>query len=326
MSVGKGPVLVCGVASESPLAMVIEAAERLGVDCQVIDQRRLATQDIEVGVRGGRLFARWWNGSAALDLTRCGGAYTRVVPASLLRDAPRDPQGVLHHHYFVDALNAWLEAAPLRVANRMAAGMSNASKPWQAQLIRRAGFATPESLLSNDPDAVRAFRRAHGRVVFKSASGVRSIVTTLTDAHDAELQRIRALPTLFQAFVPGVNYRVHVVGGQVFCTRVDSDATDYRYASREGVEARMQADRLPPDVARRCVELARGMGLELAGVDLKLRPDGEYVCFEVNPSPAYSCFDRESAEAVAEALVIHLYGGSRRASHRKRHPLESAPA
>lgn len=321
-----GPILVCGVPSESPLAMAIAAAKRLGVACRVIDQRHLAGQDIEVGVRGGVCFAHWWNGAERLDLGRCPGAYTRLVPASLLRDAPTDPQGVLHRHYFVDALGAWLEAAPLRVANRNAAGRSNASKPWQAQLIRRAGFATPESLLSNDPAVVRAFRRAHGRVVFKSASGVRSIVTPLTDAHDAELERIRDLPTLFQAFVPGVNYRVHVVGEAVFCTRVDSAATDYRYASREGLDAAMHPDRLPPEIARRCVALAAGMGLALAGIDLKRRPDGVFVCFEVNPSPAYSCFDRESAEAVAEALVLHLSGGRRRASHRKRHPAQGAPA
>lgn len=42
---------------------------------------------------------------------------------------------------------------------------------------------------------------------------------------------------------------MHVVGGQVFCTRVDSEATDYRYASREGVAADMHADRLPDDIA-----------------------------------------------------------------------------
>ena len=321
-----GPVLVCGVASESPLAMAIEAAGRLGIDCRVIDQRNLAGQDIEAGVRGGKLFARWWDGASELDLARCGGAYTRVVPASLLRDAPADPHGVMHHHYLVDALNAWLEAAPIRVANRMGAGISNASKPWQARLIRDAGFAVPPSIVTNDPDAVRAFRRIYGEVVFKSASGVRSIVTRLGDAHDAELERIRALPTLFQAFVPGVNYRVHVVGEGVFCTRVDSDATDYRYASREGTSAEMHPDSLPADVARRCVALAAGMGLALAGIDLKRQPDGQFVCFEVNPSPAYSCFDRESAEAVAEALVIHLSGGSRRGSHRKRHPAEGAPA
>ena len=240
--------------------------------------------------------AGWWNGTTEFDLSRCGGAYTRVVPASMLRGAPTDPQGVLHHHYLVDGLNAWLEVAPLRVANRMGPGMSNASKPWQGQLIRKAGFATPESIVTNDPAAVLAFRQKHRRVIFKSASGVRSIVTPLSGAQDAALERVRALPTLFQAFVPGVNYRVHVVGGQVFCTRVDS------------------------------VLLAAGMGLELAGIDLKRRPDGEFVCFEVNPSPAYSCFDRESAQAVAEALVIHLSGGARRGSHRKRHPVESTPA
>lgn len=320
------PILICGVASESPLAILIDAAERLGVDCHVIDQRHLAGQDIEVGVRAGKLFARWWNGVTSLDLQRCGGAYTRLVPVSAMRDVPSDPHGRLHCHYFVDGLSAWLEMTDLPVVNRTAAGMSNSSKPWQAQLIQRAGFATPPSLLSNDPQAVRDFLRRHGRVVFKSASGVRSIVSVLDDAHAARLDQVKALPTLFQAFVPGVNYRAHVLGQEVFCTRVDSTATDYRYAEREGLEAELHFDRLPDEVAQRCVALAASMGLELAGIDLKRRPDGEYVCFEVNPSPAYSCFGRESSHKIAEALVRYLSGGKNRASHRKPHPSERRSA
>jgi glutathione synthase/RimK-type ligase-like ATP-grasp enzyme len=74
------------------------------------------------------------------------------------------------------------------------------------------------------------------------------------------------------------------------------------------------------------VALTASLGLEMGGIDLKRTPEGEYVCFEVNPSPAYSCFDRESAEAVAEALVIHLSGGARHGSRRKRNPLESTLA
>ncbi len=317
-----GPVLICGVADESPLAMAIAAARRLGVEHLVLDQRRLAGQELRVGIRGGRPFAHWWTGTASVDLSRCGGAYTRALPAALLRDRPADTRALRHDHYFVDALNAWLEHAPLRVANRIGAGLSNASKPWQAQIIRAAGFATPDSLLTNDPEAVRAFRRRHGRVVFKSASGERSIVSTLEGAHDTRLQHLRHLPTLFQAYVPGLNYRVHVVGRRVFCTRIDSPATDYRYAGREGVAAEMRPDRLPPGLARRCVTLTADLGLEMSGIDLKRTPEGDYVCFEVNPSPAYSCFDRESAQAVAEALVIHLSGGDRRGSRRQRHPVE----
>ncbi|HEY9103474.1 hypothetical protein, partial [Chitinimonas sp.] len=264
----KGPILFVGVADESPLAMAIAAAKRLGLPQLIIDQRQLTGQDVEIGIRRGQCFARWWSGSSEFDLTTCTGAYTRAIPASLVRDKAGGPHGVLHDHYFVDALNAWLEVAPLRVANRLAAGCSNGAKTWQAQQILAAGFNIPPSLISNDPDEVLAFRRQHRRLVFKSASGLRSIVTPLEGEHEARLDRIRVLPTLFQAYIPGVNYRVHVVDKQAFCTRIDSRATDYRYAEREGCAAGMEADRLPDEVAQRCIRLAQRLGLVMAGIDL----------------------------------------------------------
>ena len=47
---------------------------------------------------------------------------------------------------------------------------------------------------------------------------------------------------------------------------------------------------LPGSVARRCVRMVHGMGLHVGGVDLRRRPDGGWVCFEVNPSPAFTFF------------------------------------
>ena len=65
--------------------------------------------------------------------------------------------------------------------NRTAAMASNGSKPYQTQLIRAHGFAVPETLITNDPDLVRAFHQQHRRVIYKSISGARSIVHTLEE-------------------------------------------------------------------------------------------------------------------------------------------------
>jgi glutathione synthase/RimK-type ligase-like ATP-grasp enzyme len=73
-----------------------------------------------------------------------------------------------------DTLTRWAEISPARVVNRVAPMGSNFSKPYQAQLIKRYGFEVPETLITNDPELVRAFRVRHGRVIYKSISGVRS--------------------------------------------------------------------------------------------------------------------------------------------------------
>src|SRR5690606_18301527 len=140
---------------------------------------------------------------------------------------------------------------------------------------------TPETLVTNDPDLARAFIREQGRVVYKSISGVRSIVREV-DADDvARLDRIRSCPVQFQAYVEGRNVRVHTVGTEVFATGITTDATDYRYAHREGGRAAtLEALEVSDDLAAQCVALAHDLELPLAGIDLKVTPQDDVYCFE----------------------------------------------
>jgi glutathione synthase/RimK-type ligase-like ATP-grasp enzyme len=48
------------------------------------------------------------------------------------------------------------------------------------------------------------------------------------------------------------------------------------------------------------------LDLPLCGIDLKRASDGRYFCFEVNPSPAYSYYQENAGQPIAEALVRFL--------------------
>jgi hypothetical protein len=90
-----------------------------------------------------------------------------------------------------------------------------------------------------------------GSVIYKSASGVRSIVRRVEQEDLPRLERIRWCPTQFQRHVPGTDIRVHVVGRSVFAATIVSDATDYRYAARDiGVEPEIVACELDAPMAR----------------------------------------------------------------------------
>jgi glutathione synthase/RimK-type ligase-like ATP-grasp enzyme len=173
---------------------------------------------------------------------------------------------------------------------------SNFSKPYQAQLIREHGFDVPETLVTNDPDRVLAFRQAHGPLVYKSISSERSIVQRLREEDLARLDRVRWCPVQFQAYVPGPNLRVHTVGKEVFGTLIETDAVDYRYATRQAGRAR-------------CVGLAAALDLAVAGIDLKLAPDGRIVCLEVNPSPVFSYYEQHTGQPIADAIARLLDAG-----------------
>lgn len=202
---------------------------------------------------------------------------------------------------------------PGRVLNRTGPMGSNSSKPYQAQLIRQQGFRVPETMVTNDPDLVLKFHAEHKRTVYKSISGIRSIVQTLEETDLVRLDHIRWCPTQFQEFIEGTNVRVHVVGSEVFATSITTDATDYRYAQRAGKEAMLEAIELPDELSGKCVNLANALELGFAGIDLKMTPTNEAYCFEVNPSPAYSYYQSHTGQNIARAVARYLGGIERTA-------------
>jgi ribosomal protein S6-L-glutamate ligase RimK-like protein len=305
-------ILLAGIRSEPALARVAAELDELGVPVAWFDQRRAAESACRYriddrGVRGTLSL-----GEHQLRLEDVCAVYTRLMDDRFLpelRGLPADAPGRAACRRLHDTFIAWLELAPGRVMNRSNAMASNGSKPYQAQAIRAAGFDVPETLVTNEPDLVRDFAAAHGRVIYKSVSGVRSIVREVDDDALARLDDIRWCPVQFQAYVDGVDVRVHVIGRQVFATRVTSTAADYRYAGRDGGSpARLAPTRLSQAIEQRCVELTERLGLLFSGIDLRITPAGRVVCFEANPCPAYSYYEGHTGQPIARAVARHLAG------------------
>jgi glutathione synthase/RimK-type ligase-like ATP-grasp enzyme len=214
------------------------------------------------------------------------------------------------------ALIALANTAPALVVNRPAASHSNGSKPYQQQIIARHGFRVPRTVVTTVPEEARRFYEVcRGRVIYKSISAQRSIVRRITADDLERLEQIRCCPTQFQEYIPGVDIRVHTVADRVFATEIVTAAMDYRYANREGATREMRALDLPKDVAERCVGLTRALGLVVGGVDLRRSPDGQYYCFEVNPSPGFTFYQAHTGQRIGDALVDLLSQGAKERRH-----------
>lgn len=303
-------ILLCGIASEPPMARVAEALEELDEPYVFFHQRRWAQYSLTGTISDAGLAGRLRLGSVQVDLADVRAVYTRLMDDRRLPEVVALADGAPERrwcHELHRSLATWQEVTVARVINRAAAQASNASKPYQSQLIRRHGLRIPETLITDDPERVLAFRSQHGRLVYKSISGIRSIVRELGDDDLARLERIRWCPTQFQARVAGEDVRVHCVGERAFASRIISPAVDYRYAHQDaGLPVRVEATGLEDELAERCVALTRSLGLELSGIDLRLAPDGEAYCFEVNPSPAFSYYEAMTGQPIARAIAEHL--------------------
>ncbi len=284
-------ILLWGPPTDPPLAAVFAALSRRSAPAALIDAETAACSVLltvdpvvcgSLGVDG-----------AEIDLAAVDGLYLRPgVPAA------GSERAAVH-----EALWAFSEVTSAIVLNRPAAMAGNGSKPYQAAQARAVGFATPDTLITTSAEAARDFARQHREVIYKSTSGVRSVVATLDLTDDERLADLETCPTQLQERVPGVDVRVHVVGPLLFACEVRSSAVDYRYAVRDGLDVEIRSTELPPEIAARCLTLAALAELPLAGIDLRRTPDGAWYCFEINPSPGFTYYADATGQPVADAIA-----------------------
>jgi glutathione synthase/RimK-type ligase-like ATP-grasp enzyme len=305
-------ILLFGLPGDSPLAMVHAELVSQKQDVVLVDQREILKMEVDV-VFGPEVSGTLRIGEQVIDLASVTAVYLRSygldqLPA--LRGLDRKSTQWLHAVYVNDTISAWTELTSALVVNRLSMMASNGSKPFQSRIIEAHGFGIPDTLITTDANTVREFWLQHGTVIYKSISGVRSIVNRLTAGNADRLDHVHWCPTQFQQYVPGHDYRVHVVGEEMFASEIVSEADDYRYAARKGQEATLRAWQAPPELAQRCVNLARTLDLSVAGIDLRYHPAGKWFCFEVNPSPAFSYYEHQTGQPIAAAVARVLMAGN----------------
>ena len=202
--------------------------------------------------------------------------------------------------------------------------------PWQAaeaeskivQLVHagKAGFRTPETVITSDPERVKRFyEESGGRLIVKTL-GFSPIPDHVIYTNEVTPERMNAIdsvklaPSIFQARVlKEYELRVTVVGERVFPVRIASQedeltALDWRAKPKlNDFEVRMEPVELPEDICQRILAFMRRMGLRYGCLDIIVTPSGEYVFLEVNPNGQWYFVQLRTgvniAEAIAEALV-----------------------
>ncbi len=306
-------VLIWGIPSESPIQRLLDELDTLGQPYLAVNQRHFSETALTLTVdTGGTLDGTLTYQQQFYPLTTITGLYIRLTDDETLPEyqclAGSDPLRA-HARQLIQRLMIWAEWSGCRVVNRLSAMASNNSKPYQAQFIQQHGFLAPDTLITNEPTDVLTFCQHHNdRVIYKSISGVRSIVQTWqANSEPDRLALIRHCPVQFQHQVDGFDLRVHVIGELCFATRITACATDYRYALQQtGESAVLTAYDLDDELAQRCVELSRALGLDFSGIDLRITPDGAVYCFEVNPCPAYTYYESHTGQPIAARLAEYL--------------------
>lgn len=258
-----------------------------------------------------------------------------------LREAPhvQDPRArALAESELRATLEGTLLALDAYWLNHPAANRRARNKLGQLDLAMEEGLTVPDTLVSDDPQKIRArFRRWEGRMVAKLAGGQllaagneeqHVVYTTIVEEDDLRSDAaLAACPAIYQRRVEkAFDLRVTVVGERLFACRIDSQGhdhgtVDWRQAGAGALP--IEPCELDPDLARRCRALTRRMGLDYAGLDLIATPTGETVFLEVNAAGQWLWVQEATGMPIAAAIVEQLLDGARR--HRERRSPRETP-
>lgn len=201
------------------------------------------------------------------------------------------------------------------------------NKQLQLQLAQQLGLVIPKTLITNDPDSVRQFYRGcEGNVVAKMLSSFavceegqeRVVFTNAVKAEDLEdLESLRFSPMTFQERISkALELRVVLIGDRVFTASIDSQEYERsRVDWRRDAVARLDAWRpfdLSDEVAGKLQTLLDSFGLQYGAFDLILKPDGQYVFLELNPTGEFFWLDRIVGLPISNAIADVLAGERRR--------------
>ena len=258
-------------------------------------------------------------GIGAVSSGEIRAAWLRRLYAPALPDAvPAEAQGFVRgeaREHWAGALDL-LAALGVRLVNDPhAVSRVERHKPAQLLAASAAGLRTPETLVTNDPDAARGFyARCGGDVVVKMLSalqqsmgrGLRVPTRRLSEADLEGLDELRFGPMCFQERIAArAELRVAYVDGRLFAgkQRCDAGAVDWREHGQP-----WQPGTVDDDTAHALDRLMRRLGLLYGGIDLMVPEDGGPAVFlEVNASGEWGMLQRyldlPIADAIAETLL-----------------------
>ena len=308
------PVVLVGSAEDEHVAAVRAALTKGGVEAVVLDslkfpeRTRISMTDAPPGISVD---------GKALPLPACAyvrSLYVSPVAFGVNVDAEMDSDWRTTMTIFrekgemlLSLLLRWEEAG-VPLYNSLTAA-DRIRKPFQLALLAGAGLPVPQTLWSNDPEAVRAFAAAHGRVAYKPVAG--GAATKELGSEDLTERRLATLanaPVTFQELLPGEDLRVFVLDGEIVSAyRIHTAALDYRQN-----EEKVESIALEPGMAELCRTATAKVGLRFTGMDLKRAADGSPRILELNPSPMFLGFDRLGGTDIlgrfAAVLAAHARG------------------
>jgi glutathione synthase/RimK-type ligase-like ATP-grasp enzyme len=290
-------ILIIGWPHDDTIIHTVIAAKRLQIPYLFFDVVRFAIEG-EYSWNSQSKSANFSHGDTSVRLPspEISGIYVRFVDMS--DRVPANQRRAMQAR--MRALSEILRNVETLTVNRPGVDMSNWSKLYQLHLLSTCKFAVPPSLLTNDENEGREFVARVPAVVYKGASGEKTIASEFVSALRPRLKRLNTSPVLFQERIYGADVRTHLVGSEFFSESIESPGVNYHY--NRGPKVFCQVD-IPDVIADKCLRYQLLSGLSFIGFDFIVTAAGEYVALEANPMPGYHVYDGRADFAISRSLL-----------------------
>lgn len=318
-----GSVLVVTEEMDPTADLVVDELTRRGAPVMRFDlgdfpQRITLTADHHGGPWYGILLGE--HRSVRLEEVRA--VYYRRPRLPSVSDTIPEPHRTWANDQALAGLLGTLYALPVRWLHRPEDDGPASHKPGQLPIAAALGLRTPRSLITNQPDAARAFCASVGGPVIckplmggplRHADGRRTGVPThLINPGDID-SSVTLTAHLFQEWIPKQHeVRLTVVGRRMFAAEIHAGSDAARVDWRSDYDAlTYKVCEVPDDVRRGVLGWLDHFRLNFGAFDFAVTPSGDWVLFECNPSGEWSWIQKKTGLPIAAAIAEHLAEGTR---------------
>lgn len=214
-----------------------------------------------------------------------------------------------------------LNALPVLWMNHPNRAADAMYKPTQLAVAAQSGLTVPRTLVTNNPDQIRAFAAESEHGVIHKTFGANTVTEAgqlqvafthrLSDADLADLRGADLTAQQVQDWVPKAHeLRVIAVGEHLFPVAIHAASAAGQVDWRSDYESlSYEVAALPAAVEDGLRAYLRRFGLTYAAFDLVVRPDGEHVFLESNSGGQYGWLEAQTGVPITEAIATTLAKG-----------------
>jgi len=184
------------------------------------------------------------------------------------------------------------------------------SKLYQIQLAKSVGLRVPNTCVTSDPSAARAFLMQSERCIFKSFWGTHEFwqpTRLLTPELATHLDHLVACPSILQDYIDGeFEIRATVIDEDIHAAAFDLRHSRYPADVRIDTRLPCRPFDLPDGIGDGLKRLMKAAEIRYGAFDLRLTKDGDFVFLEVNPAGQFLYIDIQAGTRIVETMARAL--------------------